>query len=62
LDKDFGDSYDFRSPGLVWLGVDVREGVLKSNNSATTYCSSVDQMRDIASLGELRGECKTPLR
>jgi len=39
----------------------VREGVLKSNNSATTYCSNVDQMRDFAPLGELRDECKTPV-
>jgi len=31
--------------GPVWVGVDVRGSVRKSNNSETTYCWSVDRRR-----------------
>jgi hypothetical protein len=58
----FGGYYDFRSLGPVRLGVDVRGSVLNSNKSATTYSSSVDQIRHYAALGGLRGEFKTPFR
>jgi hypothetical protein len=58
----FGGYYDFRSLGPVRLGVDVRGSVLNSNKSATTYSSSVDQIRHYAALGGLRGEFKTPVR
>ncbi len=58
----FGGYYDFRSVGPVRLGVDVRGSVLNSNKSATTYSSSVDQIRHYAALGGLRGEFKTPFR
>ncbi len=57
----FGGYYDFRSLGPVRLGVDVRGSVLNSNKSATTYSSSVDQIRHYSALGGLRGEFKTPL-
>lgn len=58
----FGGYYDFRSLGPVRLGVDLRGTVLNSNKSATTYSSSVDQIRHYAGLGGLRGEFKTPFR
>ena len=57
----FGGYYDFRSLGSVRLGVDVRGSVLNSNKSATTYASSVDQIRQYSALGGLRGEFKLPI-
>jgi hypothetical protein len=57
-----GASYDFRSYGLMTLGIDARASFLDSNKSAFSYQGGDDFARHYSILGGARGTFKTPYK